>query len=52
MIDFNEQSNYDYNEYPSFNNSFMKNNEGYFSEEKGTSFATTNQLNYENNYKI
>ena len=49
MIDFNEQSNYEYDEYPSFNNSFMKNNEGYFSEEKGTSFATTNQLNYENN---
>ena len=49
MIDFNEQSNYEYDEYPSFNNSFMKNNEGYFSEEKGTSFATTNQFNYENN---
>ena len=49
MIDFNEQSNYEYDEYPSFNNSFMKNNEGYFSEEKGTSFATTNQLDCENN---
>ena len=49
MIDYNEQSNYEYDEYPSFNNSFMKNNEGYFSEEKGTSFATTNQFNYENN---
>ena len=52
MADLFEQSNNDYNEYPSLNNSYFEYNEGYFCEEKGTSFATTNQYNfgnYENN---
>ena len=48
MVDLFEDSNNDFNEYPSFNNSFMENNDGYFGEEKNTSFATTNQLNNEN----
>ena len=46
MEDLLEQNN---NNYYSYDSLFMKLNEELFFEEKGTSYATSNQYNYENN---